>query len=344
MFTDIHWGKKQNSDAHNTNCLNFIKFICTTVKKQKNIDAICFLGDWFESRPSINVSTLNYAYTGAKLLNELNIPIFFIVGNHDLYTRVHRDIHSVVMYHELQNFKVISETTLIPELGPKGTLLVPYLFHHEYGTLQEYKKIPVFMGHFEFQGFVVTGQNTIMTHGPSHTDLKKQRRIFSGHFHKRQISDNVTYIGNAFPMDFGDANDHQRGLAIYDYDNDNLTFIDWNDSPKYVKINLSQLIEDDFVMPTNTHLKCVADIDLQYDEYTKIKKLYSNKHQLKEFIIEEQPVTVYIETEDGQEIVDDIELSEQMDTNEIIISLLQSINASNIDNTKLINIYNNLEE
>ena len=61
----------------------------------------------------------------------------------------------------------------------------------------------------------MTGYNTKLEHGPSHASFKNVKKIFSGHFHKRQAADNVCYIGNTFPMDFGDLNDNERLKNVY---------------------------------------------------------------------------------------------------------------------------------
>lgn len=346
MFTDIHWGKKQNSDAHNLNCLNFIKFVVKHVKKSKTIDHIVMMGDWFENRSAVNISTMNFAYQGAKLLNELGLPVFFIIGNHDLYTRVHRDIHSVIMYNEFSNFTVIAEPLFVEHAGPEGALMCPFLFHHEYNLIQQYKDVPVFFGHFELQGFVVTGQNVVMADGPSHKLFHNQTRVFSGHFHKRQAKDNIVYIGNTFPMEYGDANDTARGFAIYNYAKDSIKFVDWLEGPQYIKTSLSQLLEGDVKIPENSFVKCVADYDINYEEYTKLRKVYTQQHNLKEFIIEEPPTVVYIMDEDGnEEDIDDIELEiTTYDTEEIIVTSLQAVSAPSIDTNLLISIYRDLGE
>ena len=46
-FTDIHFGKKGNSDSHNQDCLTFINWFASKVKEYEP-DYIGFLGDWHE--------------------------------------------------------------------------------------------------------------------------------------------------------------------------------------------------------------------------------------------------------------------------------------------------------
>ena len=111
-FTDIHWGLKQNSEDHNNNCIKFIEWMCDDVSK-KHVEAIVFLGDWFDNRSTINVHTLNFSHIGLSRLNKLNIPIFMIVGNHDMYHRHNRDIHSLVEFNNYTNVKVIDQPTIV---------------------------------------------------------------------------------------------------------------------------------------------------------------------------------------------------------------------------------------
>jgi DNA repair exonuclease SbcCD nuclease subunit len=346
MFTDIHWGKKQNSDSHNINCLNFIKFVASYIKKHPNIQGVVFLGDWFEARNAVNIATMNFAYQGAKILNDLNIPIYFIVGNHDLYTRVHRDIHSVIMYSEFSNFVLVSEPMVLPKAGEYGALLCPFLFPHEYAEMHQYNDIPVFLGHFEFQGFVVTGQSVVMAEGPSHKLFKKQKRIFSGHFHKRQEKDNIVYIGNTFPMEYGDANDNNRGFAIYNFKSDKLKFVNWTQGPQYIRINLSDLLKEGASIPEHSYVKCIVDMELNYEEYSKLRKLFTTQFKLKEFIIEEMPTTVYITEEDVDESEINTEAPEitSHDTEEIIVSSLMSVSSPTINTGRLVAIYRSLGE
>jgi len=89
-FTDIHHGKRANSERHNQDCTDFVDWFCEQVKQDPEIDHIFFLGAWFENRNAINISTLNYSYRNAKKINQLDLPVYYIVGNHDLYHKYSR--------------------------------------------------------------------------------------------------------------------------------------------------------------------------------------------------------------------------------------------------------------
>lgn len=341
LCTDIHFGKKSNSETHNKDCINFLTWFCDQVKSDPTIDHILFLGDWHESRSSLNLSTLNYSYQGASLLNSLGLPVYFIVGNHDLYHRHTREVHSLPFHNELHNLILIEEPVVIQEIGDGGAFISPYLFEEEYDEVKKkYKKYKTWFGHFEFKGFIVTGYNVKMPTGPEVKDFKGPTRIFSGHFHKRQQESNITYIGNTFPMDFGDAGDNDRGMAIYQHDTDELTFKNWEDCPKYVQLSLSQALEDDITIDPNTRVKCVVDVVLDYTQTIELKQKMEEQFGLREFKFEESPELSVILTTDE----DTIDLSDHQlaSVDELVVALINTITSERINKDKLIRLYQSL--
>lgn len=333
LFTDIHWGRKQNSSSHNQHCDSFIDFVCTNAKTHK-IDHIIFMGDWYENRNAINVSTINYAYAGARKLNDLNIPIYFLVGNHDMYTKVNRDVYATIDYNEFSNFNVIDQPVIATEIG-SGVLLCPFLFHSEYGELKKYDVEYVY-GHFEFNGFVVTGDNVKFTGGPDHTEYTRFKRIFSGHFHKRQKSGNMIYIGNTFPMDFSDANDFDRGFAIHDHKTDSVEYYNWEDCPKYISTTLSEIVNETVKIPHGANIKCVADININYSDMMEVKNTISDVYELSSITILEPPTVFDV----GE--IDEIEDTKSVNIDEAIIGMLRNIDSPSIENEKLVKIYMSL--
>lgn len=343
-FTDIHWGAKTNSDQHNQDCLDYIDWFCAQAKKHK-ADNIIFMGDWFENRSAINVSTLNYSHRGAKKLNDLGIPIFFIVGNHDLFHRHTREVFSTILLSEFSNFNIINEPTIVEEIEG-NPLVCPFLFHDEYPQLIQYINSKTWWGHFEFKGFVVTGYNVTMPTGPDAQDFKGPE-IFSGHFHKRQINDNVTYIGNTFPTNFGDAGDDNRGMMMFDHIGMKKTFLNWDACPKYMKVCLTQLLDDPSILPTNARVKCVIDVPISYEESTLLRSTFMDEYQLREFSMEEsQDINDALTGADmdidaaTSELPDDIKLDS---VNDLVAQMINSINTPHIENGMLLQIYQQLK-
>ena len=341
MCTDIHFGKKSNSETHNQDCIRYLEWFRDQVKADPSIDHVLFLGDWHESRSALNLSTLNYSYQGAQILNSLGIPVYFIVGNHDLYHRHTRDVHSLPFHSELNNIILVEQPTLFPEIGDGGAFISPYLFEEEYDAIRKkYNKIKTWFGHFEFKGFIVTGYNVKMPTGPESKDFKGPKRIFSGHFHKRQQEANIIYIGNTFPMDFGDAGDNERGMAVYQHDTDELSFIDWPECPKYLQISLSDALEDNIKICPNTRVKCIVDVVLDYEQTVELKSKMEEQFDLREFKFEETAELASLLTTD----VDTVDLSEHQlaSVNELVVALINTITSERINKDKLVKIYRSL--
>jgi len=340
ICTDIHFGKKTNSRLHNEDCIRFLEWFKSNVENDPDIDHILFLGDWNETRSALNIETLNYSYQGARLLNSIGLPVFVIIGNHDLYRRHTRDIHSVIPYQELDNFTLITEPTTIPEIGNGGTLLCPYLFHHEYDDLKQYLNLETWWGHFEFRGFIMSGTITMPT-GPNIYDFIGPKHIVSGHFHKRQSTEQVIYMGNAFPMDFGDAGDNDRGMMTYDHSNNEVMFYNWAECPKYVKTTLSDLMDKTVELYPQARVKCIIDIPITFEESTELRNSFVNKYDLREFVTEEsrEIKTAMTDTETDVDW-DEMQLK---GVNELVVEMLQDIDTDHINSDLLINIYQGLQ-
>lgn len=332
LFTDIHFGAKSNSIQHNEDCLEFIDWMIDNIK-QKGCDGVAFLGDFFEHRNSINILTLSYADRAVKKLNSLGIPIWFMIGNHDLYHRESRNIFSPKVFESLSNVKLISEITRVDE---HGMLMVPYLFGTEYAALSKHTDLKYWLGHFEFKNFVVTGTDKRLDSGPDHSMFKEPQWILSGHFHKRQIQDNVIYIGNTFPTNYGDVFDDQRGMAILTLEDGDIEFLDWPDAPMYFRVKLSSLLEGSAKWPKKSRVKCEADIPLAFSDALVLKEEMMSAFELREFIIEEKEID--LEQQDSQ-----IELSGNSIDDDIISLLKDGIqNINNIDSATIVQIYKSL--
>jgi DNA repair exonuclease SbcCD nuclease subunit len=341
IFTDIHWGKKSNSELHNQDCTRYVDWFCEQVRSDPTIDHVAFLGDWNENRSALNISTLNYAYRGAKKINELGLPVYFVVGNHDLYHRNTREIHSIVPFNEFSNFKIIDQVIIEPNIGD-GVLFAPYLFHEEYPDLMKHITLPHWMGHFEFKGFEVTGYGMKMPTGPDPLDFKGPD-IWSGHFHKRQNEDNIHYVGNCFPMDFGDAGDHKRGMAVIDHISNSVKFIDWPDCPRYTKAKLSTLLDEKIILHPNARVKCLVDIPITFEESNQLRQTFTDASQLREFVMEETPEIkeALVSTEVTAD-TDKYDISKIGSVNELVVQMLGDIESDHINNQKLIDIYRSL--
>lgn len=340
-FTDVHLGKKGNSRTHNQDVLDFLTW-ALAVGKEKGCEYACFLGDWHDDRTKLDARTLNFSQKALELIDGQDYlkKTWFLVGNHDLYYRHHRNTHSVPHANPLKKIQVIDEPYREGEI-----LFLPYLFPHEYEKHLKGTDAKFVFGHLELKGFIITGtSNYKMPSGPDATLFDGPRLMLSGHFHKRQAQGNVVYIGNAFPMDFGDAGDTSRGVAILDTDaiedDDLIEFVDWPDCPQYIRCELSKALEDPSFLAKKARVRCSMDIKVSYEEAAYIKEKFMTKFGLREFQLEDpQMEEQRLALGDDELAMKEIKIG---DMDDILLAMLEEVSAPGIDNDHLQKIYREL--
>lgn len=331
VFTDIHFGKKNNDRNHNIDCENFVNW-AISIGKKRDIDTLIFLGDWHDNRQSLHLSTLDYSLKSIERLSENFENFYFIPGNHDLYYKEKREISSVIIAKNFNNIKIIND---FAHMG--NVTLCPWLVGEEWKKIPEYaKKSDYMFGHFEIPKFLMNAQVEMPDHGEINIDHFNDVTYyaFSGHFHKRQSKGKVSYIGNCFPHNFSDAWDSDRGLMILEWGKPP-EFISWPDQPTYKVLTLSALLEDMFtVLDSRVYCKVDIDINLNYEQIQVIKDTLQGIFFCKK-----------IDFINSYNSIDDDDIKEDISTkttDQIVIEGINSIDSSSLDKKKLIQIYNNL--
>jgi len=269
-FTDIHFGNKNNSRQHNDDCERFIYWFIEQAKAA-GCETCIFLGDWHHHRSSVNVSTLNYTVPNIKRLSEAFENVYMIMGNHDLYYREKREIHSVPYADLHENVHIINDNMIERD----GVTLVPWLVEEEWKKMTKLKSRYVF-GHFELPNFKMNAMVTMPDHGGLKAeDFTGPEYVFSGHFHKRQYNKNVHYLGSPFAHNYADAWDDERGMMILEWDGEP-QYINWPDGPKYRTLPLSKLIDNpDYYLSENTYCRVTLDVPISYEEANFIKETFA---------------------------------------------------------------------
>ena len=329
IFTDIHFGLKSNSQQHNEDCLNFVKW-ATARAREEGCETAMFLGDWHNNRASINIVTLNYSLRALEHLNDNFERVFFIPGNHDLYYRDKRDIQSVEWARHLPNIQIVNDWFV-----SDNVVIAPWLVGDDHKRLSKLKGQYIF-GHFELPGYLMNAMVAMPDHGEvRREDFGHFGHVFTGHFHKRQTKNNVTYIGNAFPHNYADAGDDDRGLTILEWGKEP-EYHAWPDHPRYRVFQLSDVLKNTEVMlQPNMHIRVNLDIDISYEEASFIKETFVGQYNLRELTLIPAKVTDLTE----YEIQGNIEF-ESVD--QIVSNQLTNIESDKFNKNLLLDIYRNL--
>lgn len=279
VFGDLHIGAKNNSLIHNTDCANFIDWFVTKAQEE-GCETCLFLGDWHHNRAAINIQSLSFSIKSLEKLNDAFEQTYALCGNHDLFYKNDRVIHSIEWAKHLPNIHVIDEW-----LTAGDVTLIPWLIGEEHKRIQKIKTKYVF-GHFEIPHFKMNSLVTMPDHGNVHSeDFDKIEKVFSGHFHMRQVKNNIHYIGNAFPHNFADTGDADRGCMILEWGGEPV-YHSWPDQPLYTVTKLSDLIDNAAqILKPNMHLKVEMDIPVSYEEANFIKDTFLRDYNLREMAL-----------------------------------------------------------
>lgn len=267
IFSDLHCGLSGNKVSRLNICVKVIKNI-QDYAKRNGVQNIVFGGDWFHSRAMLDNNTVNIAI---KLVHALakTCRLYMIVGNHDAYLKDSIDINSLNIFRQEENVRIIDKAEQI-DLNGQTCLLAPWLTDM---TTFEKNMFDIMIGHFE-----VSSKYLIQSYVDDHsagtkasgsviseisrelpavtTDLigsfvdavKPTGIIYAGHIHKRRecISRGrkFIFIGAPYQQTMGESGD-RCGFYVLDEHNAP-TFMEISDVPKYMQLNMSDLITDEF--------------------------------------------------------------------------------------------------
>jgi len=328
-FTDIHFGLKSNSTTHLADCEEFVDWFIKKAQEE-NCDTGIFLGDWSHNRNSLNLVTLDSSLRCLEKLGAAFEQFFWFPGNHDLFYKDKRDIHSSAFGRHVPGVTVVEGVTTIDEVT-----LVPWLVGDEWKEIGKIKSKYMF-GHFELPQFMMNAMVQMPDHGELQANhFTHQELIFSGHFHQRQNKGRVWYIGNAFPHNFADSWDDARGMMTLEWGGQP-QFFDWENCPKYRVVKLSDLIDnEETIMKSKMHLKVNLDIDISYEEANFIKEEFSSKYDIREISLIQDKATLEGVIDDGPE-------QKFISIDQIVSDQLLKIESEQFEKNVLMEIYKNI--
>jgi predicted phosphodiesterase len=329
IFTDIHFGAKSNSEVHNNDCKNFVDWFIK-VAKENNCETCFFLGDWNHHRATINVQTLQYGIRALKKLNDSFDAVYFIAGNHDLFYRDRRDVSSVEWAQHLPNVTVIDDFFMGGDV-----VISPWLVQDEYKKLQKMGSKYLF-SHLELPRFYMNGMVEMPDHGGlNSSQLNNFETVFSGHFHKRQAKDNIWYIGNAFPHNYGDVDDNERGMMILEWGGVP-QFYTWEDQPTFKVAKLSSIVDNpDYYLKPNCHLRVNLDLDLTYEDCSFLKEEFTSKYNIRELVL----IPKSAASEEIMNIEGNLTFAS---VDQVVTESIHNIESNTYSKALLLEIYNNL--
>ena len=143
-------------------------------------------------------------------------------------------------------------------------------------------------------------------------------------------------MGNAFPHNYADAWDDERGMMILDKENSKEpVYINWENCPKYRTVKLSQLLDEkEKLLKSKMYLRVTLDLPISYEEASFIKETFVNEYDCREITL--------IPSQQDEEIHTDIDISTFESVDQIVTKEITAIDTEQYDKNTLLRIYDDL--
>jgi DNA repair exonuclease SbcCD nuclease subunit len=245
FITDTHLGIRNNSNEWLDQTREYFKeFFFPTVKSNYHPgDVLIHLGDYFDSRQSINLKVLNLGIEIAEEISQIFLDgSYIIIGNHDIWNKSSNDINSVKSLKWIPKINIFEEPESV-QLGPRKFLMLPWMKDHESenGFLNSCDPHDILCCHTDVSGAKFNKYTTVQE-GPSLNSFAKFRKVYSGHIHFSQKIGNVNMLGSPYELTRSDM-DNIKSITLLDLESlEEKIFI--NDfSPKFKRFNFSDILE-----------------------------------------------------------------------------------------------------
>lgn len=262
------------------NLLWSINWVEKTAEDNK-CNRIIYLGDFFD-KASLDSEELT-ALQDVKWSS--NIIHYFLVGNHEM-GRQDLSYSSAHLLNLIPNSAVIDQptTTLLDDYH---LTFIPYILESNRKPLIEYlKDVPpqknLIFSHNDLKG--INYGKFISKEGFDIEEINSNcKYYFNGHIHNGEwVSSNILNVGNLTGQNFSeDAFKYTHGIAIYDTENDKLTYLENPFAYNFYKI---ENIDNNFCNTIFKH-NSVLSIKCKESEIESIKKYLDNNPNINSYRI-----------------------------------------------------------
>lgn len=245
FITDTHLGVRNNSNEwiEQTREYFFNWFFPLVSDNYLPGDVLIHLGDYFDSRQSLNLKVLDLGIEIAEKLSQ-TFPdgTYIIVGNHDIWGKTTNNVNSLKTLKWIPGINVYEEPETVI-LGSSKFLFMPWRKDHESEseTLNQSEPHDYLCCHSDIRGLKFNRYTTVED-GLELESFSKFKRVYSGHIHYSQNSGNIRMLGSPYELTRSDM-DNQKSITLLNL-SDGTENIFVNDySPKFKKFYFSDILD-----------------------------------------------------------------------------------------------------
>jgi DNA repair exonuclease SbcCD nuclease subunit len=245
FITDTHLGVRNNSNEWIESIREYFFdwFFPLVRENYKPGDVLFHLGDFFDSRQSINLKVLNLGIEIAEeMSNIFKDGVYIIVGNHDIWGKTSNDVNSLKALKWIPGINVLEEPKSMSIQG-KTFFLMPWRKDHEEEeqTLDSVDPHDVLCCHADIRGLKFNRYVNVET-GAAQSKFDKFKRVYSGHIHYAQESANIKMLGSPYEITRSDM-DNQKSITLLDAKTLKEQIFINDFSPKFKRFYFSDILE-----------------------------------------------------------------------------------------------------
>ena len=243
LVTDLHFGVRSSSvEWIGIQKDYFYDFFVPILKEHmEDEDALFILGDIFDSRQSINILVMHEALLIIKRLSEI-LPVYMIIGNHDIYRKFTNDINSLEIFKILSNVHIMKEPKQLKFANGASALFMPWQDTHEQEmTIIKEDDSDYLFCHTDIAGFKYN-RRVMMLGGIDPGTMEKYKKVYTGHVHLAQYRDNIRVLGSPYELTRGDMGNTKSLWLVNLSDGKETQFMN-EYSPKFMRIHLEKIFD-----------------------------------------------------------------------------------------------------
>lgn len=345
ILGDSHFLVRSGSKSFNEYFDKFYTKVFFPYLLNNNIKTVVQMGDIFDNRKQAHLQGLSECkkYFFDKL-EEYDIKLYTIVGNHDSFYRDTISVNSQnLLLKEYSNILSIENPQYL-QLGQNANaLFLPWICKDNYE--ESMKKIEesssdICFGHLELRDFAMY-KGFICDEGMDWKLFERFEFVFSGHYHHRSHRGNIYYLGTPYELTWQDDSD-PKGFHIFDFETRNLDFIQ-NPYKMFNKLFYDDLLNEDVVKDQ------IENSKLESYSGSYIKVIVKNKENpyLFDLFIDAlykiNPIDLVIIEDMADVLNEEInDIDETEDTLTILSRYIDNVKTKDLDSNKLKNMLSSL--
>lgn len=231
ILGDIHIGARNSSKIFRQLFREYFRDCVFPLVKERKIDKIIQLGDFFDNRNSVSLQDIDYIVNEfIPLLEKTNVNMYVLAGNHDVAYKNTNKVNSLSILKSCKNVIIVDNSIEVIKTESKNFVLCPWINNENQEELitklnQYASNDNILCGHFEFIGMKMYKNSKLCEHGLDPLSFKDFYAVYSGHFHHKSSYGNVSYLGSVFHLNWQDYGD-DRFIHIFDTNKDSLEAIE----------------------------------------------------------------------------------------------------------------------